>query len=105
MNKNPPVELHKGMLVFTSDGDELGRIKDIDGNCFQLDLPLRRDFWLERELVESTEFGVARLSLPKDSFNRQTDADIEDSNTIYRENADIQEGHHTMAAHVGIHQH
>jgi hypothetical protein len=105
MNNNPPIELQKGMLVFTSDGDELGRIKDIDGDCFQLDLPLRRDFWLERDTVESTEFGVARLNVPKDTFNRQTDAAIEESNTVYRQNADIQDGHHTMLEHRGIHQH
>jgi hypothetical protein len=102
MNKNPPVELRKGMLVFTSDGDELGRIKAVDGICFQLDVPLRTDYWLPSNLVDSTEFGVARLRLPKDAFNRQSDSDMD--STVYTENADIQAGH-SVAGHTGMHQH
>ena len=59
------------MLVFTSDGDELGRIKEMEDACFKLDVTGGIDFWLNEDAVESTEFGVARLNLPKDSFNRR----------------------------------
>ena len=71
MNENPPVELRPGMLVFTSDGDELGRIKELQGGRFKLDVPSSIDFWLSADDVESTEFGVARLNMPKDAFNRR----------------------------------
>ena len=72
MNETPPVQLQPGMLVFTSDGDELGRVKEIEGVCFKLDAPAAVDFWLDLDAVASTEFGMARLNLPKDAFNRNS---------------------------------
>jgi hypothetical protein len=104
MNKNAPVELHTGMLVFTSDGDELGRIKAIDRTCFQIDIPVRMDFWLEKGTVDSTDFGVARLNLPKDAFNQQTDEDTGHTGFNPRHPA-IHLGHMGVAGHMGIHQH
>ena len=104
MNKTPPVDLRIGMLVFTSDGDELGRVKAIDGICFQLDIPLHRDFWLEQDAVESTELGVVRLNIPKDAFNQQTGYDTGHTG-IDTEHPGIHEGHRGVAGHTGIHLH
>jgi len=104
MNTNGPVELKIGMLVFTSDGDELGRVRAIDGDCFQIDIPVRMDFWLEKNAVASTEFGVARLNLPKDAFNQHTDRDTGHTG-IDTEHPGIHEGHPDVDGHTGIHRH
>lgn len=71
-------ELRIGMLVFTSDGDELGRVKEIDAaECFKVDAPMALDFWLDRGSVASTELEVVRLKLPKDHFNQNNTLDID----------------------------
>lgn len=64
------------MLVYTSDGAELGRIKELDAACMKIDVPAAVDFWIDQSAVASTEFGVARLNLPKDAFNRRTTLDL-----------------------------
>ena len=92
------------MLVFTSDGDELGRIKAIEGGCFKLDIMLQRDYWLEKDAVSSTEFGVARLKLPKDAFNQQTGYDTGHTG-IDTEDPEIPEASSGIAGHSGIHLH
>jgi hypothetical protein len=60
-----------GQLVVTSDGDELGRVKEIDSECFKVDAPFRIDFWLGKDAVEDTSLGVVRLNVPKDAFNQR----------------------------------
>jgi len=60
------------MLVFTSDGDELGRVKELSNVCFKVDAPMAVDFWIDRGSIASTEFGVVRLKLPKDDFNQRS---------------------------------
>lgn len=76
MNDSPPVQLRTGMLVFSADGDELGRIKELQDGCFKVDAPFAIDFWVAASAVASTEFGVARLALPKDAFNQRLERDI-----------------------------
>ncbi len=70
MTETQMPELRTGMLVYTSDGDELGRVKELDSTCLKIDVANAVDFWLDRGSVVSTEFGVARLGLPKDAFNQ-----------------------------------
>jgi hypothetical protein len=104
MNKRPPIEVKTGMLVFTSDGDEMGRVKRIDGSCFQIDVILHRDLWLDRGAVESTELGVVQLNIPKDAFNQQTSYDTGHTG-IDTDHPGIHEGHHGIAGHSGVHLH
>lgn len=60
------------MLVMTSDGDEIGRIKEMDATCIKVDRSMQIDLWLNKDTVDSTEFGAARLNLPEDAFNQRT---------------------------------
>ena len=48
----------------------------MEGDCFKLDVQMQVDFWLPMSAVESTEFGVARLSMPKAAFNQRRELDI-----------------------------
>lgn len=55
--------LQEGMLVYAIDGKELGRIKDMDGECFKLDAPYREDYWLSEDAIDSIVEGLVRLRL------------------------------------------
>lgn len=103
MNKTPSIDLHVGMLIYTSDGNELGRVKKVDGGCFQLDIILHRDLWLDRGAVRSTDLGVVELNIPKEAFNQQ--AGDSGHTGIDAEHPAIHEGHHGFAGHSGVHKH
>lgn len=44
-------ELTLDALVFTADGQELGRVKKIEPSAFQVNAPKAFDYWLEETLV------------------------------------------------------
>jgi hypothetical protein len=58
----------KDALVYTSDGHEIGKVKTIVGECFQVDAPMQFDYWLGSDLITSDEGGVLRLSISKDKL-------------------------------------
>ena len=48
-----------GCPVFTADGDEIGRVKEIRGRYFKVDAPMRPDYWLIYDVL--TGDGALRL--------------------------------------------
>jgi hypothetical protein len=57
MNQTPTI----GAIVVTADGDELGRIKEFEGDCFKLDVPLEPDYWLAADTVDTTTSNTVLL--------------------------------------------
>jgi hypothetical protein len=58
----------KDALVYTADGHELGRVKEIVGSCFKIDAAMQPDYWLGSDVITSDEGGVLRLSITKDKL-------------------------------------
>src|SRR5262245_16899147 len=50
-----------GALVATSDGRELGRVKEVSETAFLVDAPRQFDFWLEKSIAQ--EATSERVSL------------------------------------------
>ena len=57
-----------GQLVITSDGVELGRVKETTVSAFKVDAPFAPDFWLDNSTVEVEEGGILRLNLAKSAI-------------------------------------
>ena len=50
-----------GSEVVTSDGKVLGKVKKVEPSAFQVDVPRRGDYWLEANVVKSS--NVERVDL------------------------------------------
>jgi hypothetical protein len=50
----------------TSDGNELGKVKEVTGTCFKVDAAMQPDYWLGTDTVASSTGTEVRLSIPKD---------------------------------------
>lgn len=57
------VEIVVGAHVVTSDGEELGKVKQVETSAFLLDVPHHFDYWLESSLVASATDGRLELSI------------------------------------------
>jgi len=44
-----------GVPVRTSDGKELGKIKEIVGACFKVDAPMQPDYWLATDMISGED--------------------------------------------------
>jgi len=40
-----------GTKVLTLDGDDLGKVKEISGDCFKVDAPMQPDYWLGVDMI------------------------------------------------------
>jgi rRNA processing protein Gar1 len=60
-----------GARVVTSDGEQLGKIKEISGDCFQIDAPLQTDYWLASDTISSTLAGEILLNFTRDNLGRE----------------------------------
>jgi hypothetical protein len=56
----------EGTPVMTADGQELGKVKEIMGDCFKIDAPMQPDYWLGRDAVTESTGGIIHLSFTKD---------------------------------------
>jgi hypothetical protein len=63
-----------GARVFTTDGDELGKVKEVVGGAFKVDAAMQPDYWLPSDCVSSTTTSEVRLNITKD---RLGDAKVE----------------------------
>ncbi len=54
-------ELETGVLVYTRDGEELGRISELTPTHFKIDAPMKRDYWLAASDLFACDSGVARV--------------------------------------------
>jgi hypothetical protein len=54
-----------GAEVYTVDGDKLGKIKEVTGDCFKVDASMRPDYWLARDSITSFAGNEVHLSFTK----------------------------------------
>jgi hypothetical protein len=57
-----------GSKVYTSDGEELGDVKEVRDDRFKVDVSMMPDYWLPNSAVTSADAGTVRLAYPKDSI-------------------------------------
>lgn len=60
--------LMAGTVVLSSDGEALGKIKEIRGGYFKVDAPMARDFWLACESVATEAGDAVRVAFSKETL-------------------------------------
>jgi hypothetical protein len=55
-----------GTRVLTSDGHELGEVKELVGRYFKVAAPMAPDYWLPNDLVASASQSELRLNITRD---------------------------------------
>src|SRR5690242_6988110 len=58
-----------GTPVYSKDGKELGKLKEIRGDAMCLDVPRAFDYWLPAEVVESSSAGRLVIRLNEDDVD------------------------------------
>jgi hypothetical protein len=59
-------DLPIGAEVVTTDGDLLGTVREIQGDCFKLDVSMQPDYWLPMDCISSVSGNRILLDFPKD---------------------------------------
>lgn len=54
-----------GTRVMAADGVELGEVKEISGDCFKVDAPMERDYWLATDCIASGRVGNVTVNFTK----------------------------------------
>ena len=75
MNETPLL----GAKVITADGEELGRVMEIDGGCFKVDARMQPDYWLAPDVVDSASPATVQLMIKKDELGDAIDRGMEHS--------------------------
>jgi hypothetical protein len=72
MTMNIPGEtVEVGMLVMSTDGHQLGRVKAVSNTCFEVDVFLGPDYWVNRDLVTDTSTGAVLLREDREYFTQR----------------------------------
>ena len=58
-----------GARVMTSDGTELGHVKEVSGMLFKIDAPMQHDYWLRTDLIVTNTDGGIRLSVNQEALD------------------------------------
>ena len=58
-----------GTQVISSDGHDLGTVKEIATDCFKVDVRLRPDYWLATDTIASATGNEVRLNVTKDHLD------------------------------------
>ena len=64
-----------GGEVFTSDGERLGKVWDVQEASFKVDAPFQPDYWLPFNTVESADAERIILNFPKDELDHYKSRD------------------------------
>jgi len=67
-----------GSPVFTQDGSEIGKVKEIHGQFFKVDAPFQPDYWLSEDHLASDSGSHVRLSFTEDRLSDYKLGDPED---------------------------
>ena len=62
----------EGAAVYTADGDQLGTVKEVRGQYFKVDAPMRPDYWLPLAVVHAAVGGELQLGIDKDRLSEYT---------------------------------
>lgn len=58
-----------GARIVTSDGEELGTVKEVAGGCFKVDASMQPDYWLGGDCIVGATGGVVRLGLTEEQID------------------------------------
>jgi hypothetical protein len=83
-------DVQHGWPVFTRDGENLGKVRDVRGNCFKVDAPMEPDYWLRRDCVSSTSNQRVTTSFEK---SRVDDYKLDDDEVMRTERPRSQGGY------------
>lgn len=61
MDETPSI----GSIVVTADGEELGRVNEIEGDCFKVDRSLMPDFWIAPDAIDVATPETVQLLFTK----------------------------------------
>ena len=67
-----------GAPIFTQDGSQIGKVKEVHGQFFKVDAPMQPDFWLSEEHLASGSGGEVRLAFSEDRLGDYKLGDPED---------------------------
>ena len=71
-----------GADVYTTDGEKLGTVKAVRLDYFQVDAPMKRDYWLRTDCVDVGSYASGRVTVSfdkdhLDDFKQKLDDDTE----------------------------
>jgi len=55
-----------GARVWTKDGKELGTVKEVQGDAFKIDAPMKKDYWLSITQVLQSKGGALELDFDEE---------------------------------------
>ena len=90
-----------GYPVFTEDGTQLGKVKEVQGDRFKVDAPMQPDFWLSTSAIASASGGQVMLSVNSDRLDEYRGGGVGDRDTEYTRTAQTT----TAAAGTAGHTH
>ncbi|MGE5597421.1 MAG: hypothetical protein ACM3S1_15450 [Hyphomicrobiales bacterium] len=63
------LECRPGAPIFTSDGKQIGKVKEVRGPYLKVDVRWARDYWLTSNEVYSADDSSVTLVIPRDELN------------------------------------
>jgi uncharacterized protein DUF2171 len=57
-----------GARVISADGQSMGKVKEVNGDCFKVDAPMQPDYWLGANVIASAPGEEVRLNVIKASL-------------------------------------
>jgi hypothetical protein len=57
-----------GCPVFTQDGEEIGKVKEVQGRYFRVDVPMHPDYWLSHDAIATATPEAITLFVDRDSL-------------------------------------
>jgi hypothetical protein len=70
----------QGGTVLTADRERLGTVKEVMGDCFKIDAPMARDYWLASDTIASITGDQVMLRYRRDDIDEHK-VDMNDSHT------------------------
>jgi hypothetical protein len=62
-------DIVNGAEVFTSDGKKLGTVKEVSSDQFKIDAPMKPDYWLDCNTIETCTTQAVTINLPSDAVD------------------------------------
>ena len=62
-------KVSEGQPVVTEDGQELGKVVGIEGQCIKVGATLSRDYWLHADSIVGVEDGAVCMCFAKQELN------------------------------------
>lgn len=63
------IDVAENCEVFTSDGDKIGTVKEVQGGFFKVNVHLQPDYWLQRQFITSNDDGRITMSFTKQDLD------------------------------------